>query len=143
MYKRQDHNNGDPSTIEIKIYHFSGAQAVAEDGYSDSWSLLGGCFIASAIHSSRAEPRLKETGKSHHATALGSLDDSMRTHGTLRAAASLWIAPVLHVRTMAHYKSPDWQAVILLLIVAFIAQRLVILRKSNKTHHSGMSQIRW
>jgi len=63
---RVDHNNGDPSTIEIKIYHFSAAQAVAEDGYSDSWSLLGGCFIASAVPGSLFEPYVKDSNKSWH-----------------------------------------------------------------------------
>ena len=57
---RVDHNNGDPSTIEIKIYHFSGAQAVAEDGYSDSGSLLAGCFISSAVPSSMFESYTKD-----------------------------------------------------------------------------------
>ena len=28
---RVNHNNGDPSTIEIQVYHFSAVQAAAED----------------------------------------------------------------------------------------------------------------
>jgi chitodextrinase len=46
---RVNHNNGDPSTIEIQVYHFSGAQAgstsVSGSGAVDSTS-SGGCFIA-------------------------------------------------------------------------------------------------
>jgi hypothetical protein len=58
---RVNHNNGSPSAIEIKVYHFSGAQAGL---YPETSSLLpatsqdpsggvaeeggGGCFIRSA-----------------------------------------------------------------------------------------------
>jgi hypothetical protein len=51
---RVNHNNGDPSTIEIQAYHFSGVQAGSTSGggstffsSSDSGS-GGGCFIATA-----------------------------------------------------------------------------------------------
>ena len=48
---RVNHNNGDPSTIEIQAYHFSGAQAAAtsSDGLtSTSSGGGGGCFIGTA-----------------------------------------------------------------------------------------------
>ena len=55
---RVDHNNGDPSTIEIQVYHFSGAQAGSTSGETnstnpssssvDGGSSGGGCFIATA-----------------------------------------------------------------------------------------------
>jgi hypothetical protein len=48
---RVNHNNGDPSTIEIQVYHFSGAQAGSTSASSSSESGNGGgggCFIATA-----------------------------------------------------------------------------------------------
>jgi hypothetical protein len=51
---RVNHNNGDPSTIEIQVYHFSGAQAGSSSGGGSSSSssfdsgASGGCFVATA-----------------------------------------------------------------------------------------------
>ena len=49
---RVDHNNGDPSTIEIQVYHFSGAQAGStsadSSGSSGDSGSGGGCFIEAA-----------------------------------------------------------------------------------------------
>jgi len=47
---RVNHNNGNPSTIEIQVYHFSGAQAGSISGGGSSSSSggsgsSGGCFI--------------------------------------------------------------------------------------------------
>ena len=45
---RINHNNGDPSSIEIQVYHFSGMQAATTSGSlrSSSGSGGGGCFIS-------------------------------------------------------------------------------------------------
>ena len=56
---RVDHNDGSPSTIEILVYHFSGAQAGTSppppgDSGGDSDS-SGGCFIATAASGSERE----------------------------------------------------------------------------------------
>jgi hypothetical protein len=46
---RVDHNNGNPSTIEIQVYHFSGAQAGSSSSSSSGSSgSSGGCFIGAA-----------------------------------------------------------------------------------------------
>jgi len=52
---RVNHNNGDPSTIEIQVYHFSGMQAASSSSSSSSSSGSsggggsgGGCFVATA-----------------------------------------------------------------------------------------------
>jgi hypothetical protein len=50
---RVNHNNGVPSTIEIQVYHFSGAQAGSKSSSGSSSSSLdigagGGCFISTA-----------------------------------------------------------------------------------------------
>jgi hypothetical protein len=139
---RVNHNNGNPSTIEIKLYHFSAAQAgVLTD--DSSGNFMGGCFVASAAYGSLLGPPLKDQRKLRHTTGVGSLENSMRTHATLHAAESLWIAPVFHLRTMAHYKSTARQALILLLIVAFIAGGLVILPKVGKRRKMALSRRRW
>jgi hypothetical protein len=52
---RVNHNETDPATIEIRVYHFSGAQAgsfSAGGGGGDAGGGGGGCFIASAAHGS-------------------------------------------------------------------------------------------
>jgi hypothetical protein len=48
---RVNHNNGDPSSIEIQVYHFSGMQAASSSGSSSDSSGSsggggGGCFIS-------------------------------------------------------------------------------------------------
>jgi hypothetical protein len=47
---RRNHNNGGPSTIEIKVYHLSGAQAASngstQSGDSGGGGGGGGCFIS-------------------------------------------------------------------------------------------------
>ena len=49
---RVNHNNGNPSSIEIQVYHFSGMQAASDSssssGSSSSGGGGGGCFIATA-----------------------------------------------------------------------------------------------
>ena len=62
---RINHNNGNPSTIEIQVYHFSGIQAGTPSETSsvtDGSSVVGGdsadgggCFIATATFGSRTE----------------------------------------------------------------------------------------
>ncbi len=57
---RINHNNGNPSTIEIQVYHFSGIQAGASSvtgssGGGDDSAAGGGCFIATATFDSRTE----------------------------------------------------------------------------------------
>jgi len=64
---RVNHNNGNPSTIEIKIYHFSAVQAKPDDDFSSpppdpSPSISdnapetgGGCFIATAAFASNMD----------------------------------------------------------------------------------------
>jgi subtilisin family serine protease len=52
---RVNHNETDPATIEIQVYHFSGAQAglfSGGGGGGDGGGGGGGCFIASASHAS-------------------------------------------------------------------------------------------
>ena len=46
---RVDHNETDPATIEIRVYHFSGAQAGLFSGGGGGGG-GGGCFIAAASH---------------------------------------------------------------------------------------------
>jgi hypothetical protein len=49
---RVNHNETDPATIEIQVYHFSGAQAGLFSGGGGGGGGGGGCFIASASHGS-------------------------------------------------------------------------------------------
>jgi hypothetical protein len=59
---RVNHNNGDPSTIEIQVYHFSGAQAGdTSGGGSESSSFKsgsgGGCFVATVSSNAQSAER--------------------------------------------------------------------------------------
>jgi hypothetical protein len=67
---RVNHNNGNPSTIEIKVYHFSavhaGISASGDDDTptppidsGDTIATGSGCFIATAAYSSYMEPNVK------------------------------------------------------------------------------------
>jgi hypothetical protein len=55
---RANHNNGSPSTIEIQVYHFSGAQAGSPTTPASTGGVVGGgggCFIATAAFGSNME----------------------------------------------------------------------------------------
>jgi hypothetical protein len=65
---RVNHNYGDPSTIEIQVYHFSGAQAgSSSDGGSGSFSFesnsSGGCFVATVSSNSQSAERIAHSVK--------------------------------------------------------------------------------
>jgi subtilisin family serine protease len=47
---RVDHNETDPATIEIRVYHFSAAQAGLFSGTSGGGGGGGGCFISSTAY---------------------------------------------------------------------------------------------
>jgi hypothetical protein len=53
-YSRVNHNETDPPTIEIQVYHFSGAQAgtFSAIGGGGGGGGGGGCFITAAAHGS-------------------------------------------------------------------------------------------
>jgi len=65
---RVNHNNGNPSTIEIKVYHFSAVHSGISAGGDDDTTTppidsgittAGGCFIATAAYGSYMEPNVK------------------------------------------------------------------------------------
>lgn len=56
---RVNHNDGDPSTIEIQVYHFSGAQAVSNISAGGGGGGGGGCFIATAAFGSPLEKHVE------------------------------------------------------------------------------------
>jgi subtilisin family serine protease len=49
-FSRVDHNETDPPTIEIQVYHFSGAQAGSFSAGGGGGGGGGGCFITAASH---------------------------------------------------------------------------------------------
>jgi len=53
---RVNHNDSNPPTVEIQVYHFSGAQAANYWGPSGNG---GGCFIATAAYGSPMESHVK------------------------------------------------------------------------------------
>jgi hypothetical protein len=64
---RVNHNNGNPSTIEIQVYHFSGAQAGSTSGDgSGSFDIGagGGCFVATVSSNSQSAERRAHSVKS-------------------------------------------------------------------------------
>jgi hypothetical protein len=54
---RVNHNNGNPSTIEIKVYHFTGVAAGIPAGGGIEAGI--GCFIATAAYGSYMEPHVR------------------------------------------------------------------------------------
>ena len=49
---RIDHNETDPPTIKIEVYHFSGAMAGSFSGAGSGGGGGGGCFISTAAYDS-------------------------------------------------------------------------------------------
>jgi len=59
---RVDHNLGNPSTIEIQVFHFTGVQAGSPSGSggrSTDDVIGGGCFIATAAYGSNMDKHVK------------------------------------------------------------------------------------
>ena len=96
---RVNHNNGDPSTIEIQVYHFSGAQAGSGSGggstppSSFGSGSSGGCFIATVGSNSQSAEREKEVvrrqeqgEKTHRAWSKGHRERQLTAGGRQLAA---------------------------------------------------------
>ena len=71
---RVNHNNGNPSTIEIKVYHFTGVLAGNGGTNADSTFLVDdACFINSASHGFLLETQSEPVNSAGVTHAMGSL----------------------------------------------------------------------
>jgi hypothetical protein len=108
---RVDHNDGNPSTIEIKVYHFSAVLAMSETDSSISDNAaeqVGGCFIATAALGS-------DMDKGVHASPLAAVG--------YRLAPKTWLLWVLlHIHPVPLLVS----LILLLLTVVYCLKRSTI-----------------
>ncbi len=142
---RVNHNNGNLSTIEIQVYHFSGAQAANVWNASGSG---GGCFIATAAYGSPMEPHVKvlrefrdrflvhnSAGKALvrlYNTYSPPIANFIAKNDSLRMVVRLSLLPVVGVSWIALKICPvSKMALMLLLLSGFIG--IVWVRRKHKT----------
>lgn len=139
---RVNHNNGDPSTIEIQVYHFSGVQPGSAAG-SGSGGGGGGCFIATAAFGSPIESHVKvlrefrdkflltnTAGKAFvrlYYTYSPPIADFIAKHDAMRFVVRWGMMPLVGISWMALY--PGSMATLLLLLVISTTAMMVLFRK--------------
>jgi hypothetical protein len=146
---RVNHNNGNPSTIEIQVYHFSGAQA------ANVWSVSGsggGCFIATAAYGSPMEPHVKvlrefrdrfllttSAGRAfvgHYYTHSPHVAEFIANHKTLRAMVRWSLLPVVAMSWVAlQLGLLPTLSCMLLLSIFIISSTVVLFRKIRMQAH--------
>jgi len=142
---RVDHNNGNPSTIEIQVYHFSGVQSgtTTGGGVTPGGGNGGGCFIATAAYGSPIESHVKvlrefrdrfmlnnPAGRAFvrlYYTCSPPVANFIVRHDTLRAMARFSLLPIVGMSWVALHLGPSVTLVFMLLILILISATMVVL----------------
>ena len=143
---RVNHNNGNPSTIEIQVYHFSGTQAGFKGGAGGGGG-GGGCFIATAAYGSPMMEHVKvlrefrdrflltnTAGKAFvrlYYTWSPPVANFIAEHNSLRAIVGWSLMPLVGISWMAIY--PGSMATLLLLLLILISATTVVTEISRKS----------
>ena len=153
---RVNHNNGDPSTIEIKVYHFSAVQAGYAGQYTESPDAVNetggksGCFIATAAYGSLFEKHVKVLRQFRDVYLLKNdpgrafvafyyrhsppIADFIAGHKGLRFAVRCSLAPVVGMSYAALNTTPIEKALVFLLIFSFLTGCFIIVGRWNSSH---------
>ena len=136
---RVNHNNGNPSTIEIQVYHFSGVQSGSAGGASITPSVgdNGGCFIATAAFGSPVEPQVKVLREFRDrfllANTVGkafvrlyyawspSIADFIASNDELRAVVRLSLLPLVGMSWAALHPGPTFTLMLIVLLIGVIS----------------------
>ena len=144
---RVNHNDTDPPTIEIQVYHFSGAQP-GDGGDNDgvdngggSGGGGGGCFIATAAFGSAFEKHVKVLNEFKDVYLLSNrlglafVDAYERfsppaarfiaNHDSLRAVVRVALLPVVGASWMALHAGP-WVTLVLMVLLLLGLMGLVV-----------------
>ncbi len=147
---RINHNGGDPSTIEIQVYHFSGAQAAGgvSSGGGGGGGGGGGCFIATAAYGSLFEPHVKILRQFRDVfllpTNLGQafvnlyykysppIADVIADHDSLRMTVRIALAPLVGISYAALNTTPGERILVLILMLYLTVKCYFLLRRRNR-----------
>ena len=148
---RVNHSNGDPSTIEITVYHFSAVQAGYAADSPDAVNGAGeksGCFIATAAYGSLFEKHVKVLRQFRDVYLLKNdpgrafvafyyrhsppIADFIAGHKGLRFAVRYSLAPVVGMSYIALHTTPIEKVLVFLLILSLLAGGFIIVRKWNR-----------
>ncbi|MFC1820647.1 CFI-box-CTERM domain-containing protein [Thermodesulfobacteriota bacterium] len=152
---RVDHNDTDPPTIEIQVYHFTGVIAgslVLEEIGSTS----GGCFIATAAYGSSFERHVEILRKFRDVyllpTRLGNafVDVYYKyappaaafigKHEGIRAAVRIGLVPVVGMSYLALHTTAVEKIGIMLLLMVFLMVGCVYTRKVKGSYFTAKTQ---
>jgi len=150
---RVNHNNGNPSTIEIQVYHFSGVQAGIAGGGGDGGGGDGGCFIATAAFGSPLEPHVKvlrelrdrflltnSAGKAFvrlYYTYSPPVADFVSKHYAMRFVVRWALVPLVGISWMALY--PGSMATLLFLLLISTTAIMVLFREIRLRGHKNQN----
>ena len=147
---RVNHNDGSPSTIEIQVYHFSGASAARSGGGiggGGGGGGGGGCFIATAAYGSLFEPQVKILRQFRDVyllpSALGSafvdlyyqysppIADVIAKHKSLRRAVRITLMPLVGISYVFLHTTPI-QKILFLTLMLCLTANIFVLRWRKK-----------
>ncbi|MDY6881832.1 MAG: fibronectin type III domain-containing protein [Thermodesulfobacteriota bacterium] len=148
---RVNHNSGNPSAIEIKVYHFSAVQAGYAPQYVDSPDAVNetggksGCFIATAAYGSLFEKHVRILRQFRDVYLLKNglgrafvnsyyrhsppVADFIAKHEGMRFAVRCYLAPIVGMSYVALHTSPLEKALLCLLIFSLLAEGFIIIRR--------------
>ncbi len=147
---RIDHNNGDPSAIEIQVYHFSGAQAASSTGVisSGGGGGGGGCFIATAAFGSAFEKHVSllkqfrdiyllpnEPGRAFvkgYYRYSPPIADFIAEREILKFGVRVLLMPLVAVSHVALHTGPGEKILILFLMVSVLTAGVYMIGRRKK-----------
>ncbi len=144
---RVNHNNGNPSTIEIQVYHFSGAWAASGSGGGGGGG-GGGCFIATAAYGCPFEAHVEVLRqfrdvyllptKPGHAfvdayyTYSPPIADFITKHDRLRPAVRIALMPLVGMSYVSLHTTSEQKILCLILMSGLAVGAYIIMMRRKR-----------
>jgi len=146
---RVNHDDTVPPTIEIQVYHFSGAWAASRTMGGGGGSGGGGCFIATAAFGSPFETHVVILRQFRDAYLLHSrlghalvkgyyrysppIADFIAKHNSLRYTVRIALMPLVGASYVLLHTSPGHKALIVILIFGLTAGVFILMRRERRS----------
>jgi len=156
---RVNHNNGDPSCIEVQVYHFSGAWAASSSSGSGGGGGGGGggCFIATAAFGSLMEKHVTVLRRFRDVYLLPTkaghafvefyyrysppIADVIAKHDSLKCMVRIALMPLIGVSYVLLHTTPDQKILIILISGLMVAAYIVMRRRMLRSREIRSSEV--